>query len=313
MWTKTWHLTAMMLCATLVAAVTGCDSMRTGYADCMREINGGDYSSVDWDGMDVRKPVQRKHPPIRVEQVHAVAGPVADRSGNIYIADDQGRILRYNVEADQLDSYRQAGSPATQLAYHKGLLVADEQGQTLRRLDDAQPQVMLEHLPPVRDIAIDRKGGMYLAVGPDEARGQTSGGVYYVAPNGSPIRIIDLPNPVGVELAPAEARLYVIDEGSDNIFAFTLDEPGHAAGWTRVTDLSGNVANVRDVTTDEDGNLYLATDQGVRIFYPTGRERDQIALPEPATGLAFAGPDSHYLMITTPSSLYRVRLTTEGK
>lgn len=293
--------------------VGGCDEIRTGYANAMREVNGGDYSTIEWDEIDARKPAQRKHPLMRVEEVQAVAGPVADRSGNIYLADDQGRILRYNVQADRLESYRQTGSPTTQLAYHKGLIIADEQGQTLRRVDDGAAQVLLEHLPPVRDIAVDRRGGLYLAVGPDETAGQGSGAVYYVTPRGEPRRIIEVPNPVGVELSPGQERLYVIDEGSDNIFAFTLDKPGQALGWTRVTDLPRGISQVHDVITDEGGNLYLATDQGVRIFRPTGRERDQITTPEPATGLAFAGPDSHYLMITTPSSLYRIRLTTEGK
>ena len=62
------------------------------------------------------------------------------------------------------------------------------------------------------------------------------------------------------------------------------------------------------MTVDHTGNLYVATDSGVKVYQPSGALWGTISLPETPSDCTFADPDRKTLYITAKTSLYRVRL-----
>ena len=63
------------------------------------------------------------------------------------------------------------------------------------------------------------------------------------------------------------------------------------------------------VTTDDQGNVYLAAGQ-IMVFDPSGKRIDTIEVPQRPTSLVFGGPDRKTLFITARSSLYAVKIGT---
>jgi len=176
---------AKLLAAAMVAvcaAAIGCTEVRNGYGDATRSVNNMDPSSVDWDEIDIRRVAQRKHPARRVQEIAVTGSPVSDGNGNVYVCDANGRIHCYCLNDGSMKVHHEGNGPVRQLAYRDGLLAADAEGRMIRHIGDTDRPLVIEHIPQLRDIAVDKKGGLYLAVGADESMGQPSGAVYYVSP-----------------------------------------------------------------------------------------------------------------------------------
>ena len=63
---------------------------------------------------------------------------------------------------------------------------------------------------------------------------------------------------------------------------------------------------------DRDDRLYVAVGNGVNVYDRSGGLLALIPVPEMVTNLCFGGPDRSDLYITAVTSLYRIRLTTQG-
>ena len=66
--------------------------------------------------------------------------------------------------------------------------------------------------------------------------------------------------------------------------------------------------NADGIKTDIFDNLYAATDKGILILSPEGKQLALIPVPEPATNITFGVPDQNLLFITTYHSIYSVEM-----
>lgn len=66
--------------------------------------------------------------------------------------------------------------------------------------------------------------------------------------------------------------------------------------------------NADGIKMDDNGNLYLATDEGILIVSPEGERLALIPVPESPANLAFGGNDKNSLFITARTSVYMVQL-----
>ena len=67
------------------------------------------------------------------------------------------------------------------------------------------------------------------------------------------------------------------------------------------------------MTVDNDGNLFVATDEGIEVFAPDAARWGVIPVPQGAkSNCAFGGDDGRTLYITAPPALYRVTLAHPG-
>jgi len=67
--------------------------------------------------------------------------------------------------------------------------------------------------------------------------------------------------------------------------------------------------NADGIKTDIFDNLYAATEKGILLISPEGKQLALIPLPEPATNVAFGGPDQNLLFITTYHSIYSIEMS----
>jgi gluconolactonase len=143
--------------------------------------------------------------------------------------------------------------------------------------------------------------------------------VYRLDPDqGRAERVIqDLERPNGLCFSPDEARLYVVDSGSEprSIHVYAVSR-GRVDGGRRFVDMSPGSSD--GIRCDAEGNLWAAAGgggdgyDGVHVFAPDGTRIGQIVLPEGCANLCFGGTVGNRLFMAASRSVYAVYLNTTG-
>jgi gluconolactonase len=120
--------------------------------------------------------------------------------------------------------------------------------------------------------------------------------------------------PNGLAFSPDGAVLYVSDtsaalmnpEGARAILAFpVIDSRGLGAPRVFAT-LEAGVPD--GLAVDEDGRVYAACFDGVRVFAPDGTRLGRIATATDASNVAFGGPDRRRLFVSAGPTVYAIDL-----
>lgn len=165
---------------------------------------------------------------------------------------------------------------------------------------------------PVFGIAMPDEG---LMAPPEQAARR----VYRIDPSGAIEAMTEaVGQPNGLAFSPDGSILYVSDtgaslrnpEGSRAILAFPV-EGGRGLGAPRtVATLEAGVPD--GLAVDEDGRIYAACFDGVRIFAPDGTRLGRIATATDAANVAFGGPDRRRLFIAAGHAVHAVDLKVRG-
>jgi gluconolactonase len=140
-------------------------------------------------------------------------------------------------------------------------------------------------------------------------------GVFTVPPGGGEPVLIDdtLAGPNGIALSPDERWLYVgnWDEDRKIVVRYRVGHAGPGEVIADLTDEPGEDA-IDGLKVDRDGRLYVCGPGGIWVLEPTGAVIGRFGLPEAPHNLAWGDEDRRTLYITAETSVYRVRLDTEG-
>jgi hypothetical protein len=107
----------------------------------------------------------------------------------------------------------------------------------------------------------------------------------------------------GVAPAKIGRPFYVSNEMNLRTYAFDVLADGSLANPRLFVEEGGE-----HVTTDADGNVYIAAGQ-IMVFNPAGDRIGVIHTPRRPTSLVFGGPDRRTLFITARDSLYSVSIS----
>ena len=132
--------------------------------------------------------------------------------------------------------------------------------------------------------------------------------------------VTDLPiEPNGLAFSPDESLLYVSDSsaalgreatGNRCIFVFDVQEGGRLANGRKFADVSPGVPD--GFRLDCNGWIYTSSQDSVQVFHPDGTLLGKIHVPEKVGNVTFGGADRDMLYIAASTSLYRIRLATQG-
>ena len=116
--------------------------------------------------------------------------------------------------------------------------------------------------------------------------------------------------PNGLVLSPDESILYVADS-SAGIMAFDVDAAGSLSSERTFV---AEVPFADGMTIDAAGNVFVAAEDGVRVYSPQGDLWGTIEMPNGNTpaNCAFSGADTRRLHITAQDSLFAVTLSNPG-
>jgi gluconolactonase len=204
-----------------------------------------------------------------------------------------------------------------------GFLLAAEHGNRRVSLTmgdgtvvDFATEYMSSSLNSPNDIAVRKDGTVYFTDPPygidDADRELDFMGVFRVAPGGAITAewegALDK-RPNGIALSPDETILYVSDTADGLVRAFEVATDGSLGVETAFTT---NTPGADGMAVDTDGNLFVTTATGIRVFAPDGSMWGTIAVPRQPANCGFGDADAHTLYITAREGLYRVSMPIAG-
>ncbi len=142
--------------------------------------------------------------------------------------------------------------------------------------------------------------------------------VYRVDPSGS-IRSVadDFVRPNGLAFSPDESLLYVADtgrthvkDGPAHIRRFRVAEDGTLSGGEVFA--SSTMGLFDGMRCDVDGRIWVSAGDGVHVIGTDGTLLGKIRVPEVCANVCFGGPKRNYLYICGTTSLYGMRVMTNG-
>jgi gluconolactonase len=129
---------------------------------------------------------------------------------------------------------------------------------------------------------------------------------------------MDLPRPNGIALSPDETKLYV---GFTSpmlgtlpfVRAYEVRGDGTLGASTKFVEVGPVDSSPDGLAVDTDGNLYVATRDGIAVYKPDGASWGMLSVPERPTGMAFGGTDRKTMYITTSGKkLWQVSMNVSG-
>jgi gluconolactonase len=108
-----------------------------------------------------------------------------------------------------------------------------------------------------------------------------------------------------VELSTNEKTLYAVD--GDHIVAFDVQRDGSVKTPRKFADVTGD-----GLAIDSADRLYVATEEGIRVFDAKGRALGLIPTPVRIQSIAFAGADRKTLYAVGRGKVFRIPLLARG-
>lgn len=143
--------------------------------------------------------------------------------------------------------------------------------------------------------------------------------VYRVDPSSGQIDAVvtDMVKPNGLAFSQDETLLYVADTGRThgprnpaNIRVYDVDKAGKVSGGKVFADCTAGLFD--GFRLDDAGRIWVGTHEGIHCYDPDGTLIGKILVPEPTANCVFGGAKLNVLYIAGTTSLYRIRLMTNG-
>jgi gluconolactonase len=251
-------------------------------------------------------------------------GPTLDAHGNLFFVDQPNdRIMKWSADG-KLSTWMQPSGHANGMMFDaNGNLIAcaDEHNELWSIAPDKTVTVLVtnfngKYLNGPNDVWIAPGGGMFLT-DPFYRRkwwnhqmmALTNEEVFYLAPDRKTLRQVtdDLKKPNGITGTPDGKTLFVSDIRAGQTWRYDIQPDGTLTNKTFFCALGSD-----GMTIDAEGNVYL-TGHGVTVFDKSGKQIDQIDVPEKwSANVCFGGPDHQTLFITASESLYSIKLRVKG-
>jgi len=271
-------------------------------------------------------------------------GPVYFAEGDYLLWSDipNNRMMRYS-KADGQTVFRE---PANFTNGHyrdlQGNLLSCEHGgrRVTRTLSNGTIEVMVDNYQGKRlnspnDIVVKSDGSIWFTDPPYgilsnregyKADSELEGNfVFCYYPDRQELTIVadDRDKPNGLAFSPDESILYVSDTGGSHkddgwhhIFAYDVSGSSDASNPYKLSN-SRIFAEVSPGLSDGfrldvHGNIFTSSGDSIQVYAPDGSHLGKIMVPEIIANCTFGGANKDYLYIVASSSLYGIRLNTQG-
>ena len=253
-------------------------------------------------------------------------GPAVDRDGNVFFTDQPNdRIVKWSAADGKFSDWLKPAGRANGTYFDKdGNLIAcaDEKNELWSVSPDKKVTVLVTNfdgklLNGPNDLWIRPDGGIYFT-DPlykrnywkrDPAMQQDGQHVYFMATDRKEVKRVatDLKQPNGIIGTPDGKTLYVADIGARKAYAYDISTDGSLMNKRLFCELGSD-----GMTIDNEGNVYL-TGRGVTVFDKTGKQIEQIPVPEGWTAnVTFGGKERDLLFITASKSVYGLKTRVKG-
>lgn len=251
-----------------------------------------------------------------------VEGPVWRRTEGVLLFSDVfgDRIHQLNPDGE-VTEFRSPSNRTNGIAIDtNGLLLTAE--FTTRRLTrtEANGDIVVvadtfegSRLNETNDIIVRGDGTIYFTdpsfVGIE--RELEFNGLFRVSPEGTLIaewRGTTDSQPNGIGLSPDESILYVADTSMSAVYRFAVASDG---SLQQLEALSTDAPSADGLTIGVDGNIWVATEEGIQVYAPDGSLWGTIDVPLQPSNCAFGGADENILYVTARETLFQVPIALQ--
>ena len=278
--------------------------------------------------------------PVRVADSYSFTeGPAADERGDVYFTDQpNNKIYRWDCESGKITLFTDQSGRSNGMYFDAqgNLITCADMDNQLWRFDmrstssrmlpqgckNGQVEILITDyrgklLNGPNDIWIAKDGGYYLT-DPyfkrdywtrDPERQQPVEGLYYLAPGGKQLVMLDstLNQPNGLVGTPDGKYLYVAEAKVNRILRYDIQTDGSLSNRKVFADMGSD-----GMTIDDRGNIYLTGD-GVTVFDKDGHKIAHFPIPEDWTAnVCFGGKEHNILFITASKSVYTLKMLVHG-
>lgn len=263
-------------------------------------------------------------------------GPLWTREGYLIFSDiPSNKIYRLDFEGKTsvyLENSGYLGSPPKKNPRGSNGITYDKEGNIIftqhgdraivRLTKDKKKEKIVDsyqgkRLNSPNDLVVKSDGAIYFTDPPyglpklndDTQKEQKVNGVYRYYDGNLTLLASDLIYPNGLAFSPDEQYLYV--GSSDRDLKVLMRYRVQSDGTLTDAQVFART-NVDGMKVDTQGNLYLTTPEGLKIFSATGKQLATIKLPEEPANLAWGGLDYRSLYLTARTSIYRIAIEQSG-
>lgn len=238
-------------------------------------------------------------------------GPVFSRCGFLLFSDiPNRRIVKW--ERGQVSVFREQSNGANGLTFdHQGRLLAAEGGGRVTRTEkDGAISVLAEEgLQGPNDLVYAIDGSLYFTDLPGSRVYRITrerSGVGGAPPRGEVQVAAEVPGPNGVALSPNQQRLYIAASKTGVVRAYDIEPDGRLRNGVDFAP-----RRVDGLKTDERGNVWMASGQGIYVHSAGGEHLGTIEVPERPSNCCW-GAGFRGLYITARKSVYLLPAKVAG-
>jgi gluconolactonase len=238
-------------------------------------------------------------------------GPVVSRRGFLLFSDiPNNKIMKW--ERGELTTFRDNSNKANGLTFdHQGRVLAAEGGGRVTRTEkNGSITVLAEQgLGGPNDLVYAIDGSVYFSDLPKSLVYQITparSGVGGAPPKGEVRVVAETPAPNGVALSPSQQHLYIADVKTQIVKIHDIADDGRLRNGRDFAPL-----RVDGLKTDEKGNVWMASRDGVYVYDSAGQHLGTIKTPEGPSNCCW-GEGFRGLYITARKSVYHVPTKVPG-
>jgi gluconolactonase len=254
-------------------------------------------------------------------------GPMWDEGGFLYVSDETlNKIFRVYPDGKKEEVIALGDPDGNTFDRHHRLI---DCASVLRAVIEVSPDGKYKILADryegkkfnsPNDVVVGPDGALYftdptLDLVAGEKQEIPFQGVYRLDDKGN-VRLLtkDLRQPNGLAFSPDGKHFYVDDSEKRDIRVYDVVSDGSlAAGRIFGEEPGGKGDGVPDgIKVDKQGNLFVTGPKGIWVWDAKGNHLGTVAMPEQPANLTWGDKDYRTLYITATTSVYRLRMTTQG-
>ena len=247
------------------------------------------------------------------------------------------RMYRWNRDGKITIFREQANYANGNTLDRQGRLISCEHGRRgVSRTDsDGVARILVDRFDGKRlnspnDVVVKSDGSLWFSDPPYGIVGDAEGFksesqiigcyVYRFDPETGEITAVatDVQRPNGLAFSPDESRLYVADmsivdfplQGRRHLLVYDVIEGRRLSNPRVLAQIEPGIPDGFRVY--QCGNIFCSCEDGILVLAGDGQRIGKIGVPERVSNCTFGGPAQDELFITATTSLYRVRLATQG-
>jgi sugar lactone lactonase YvrE len=237
----------------------------------------------------------------------------SDKEGNIIFQTENGNVVKFD-SAKQLIPVLKLSSNKKLIGTGKDEFFVNDLDGTITKITSEKEKIITKGIPNIKSCIVINEEDIYLTQSINEKESK----LWLINQKGNS-QVISEEQFGGTNIAiyPNHKLLIRTEKNSNWIYNYVIDENGLIKNGQRFYWLHNtnnfSFAEMGEMTFDNKGNLYVASEMGIQVCDQNGRVRAILSLPSgKISSIAFGGKKHDKLYVISGSKIYVRNMNVKG-